>query len=658
MTCSDTKIVRIGETTTDDWNGVFELIDVATDLNSVVVNIQTPWGSTDDFISINKGILKTYISEGKTYSIYIEDIYYWEGLYYVAKIYTCYEGTPVDPTGSLMCTSYPNDAEIWIDGKDTNEVTPSQFILMALGNHNVVYKKVDYNDCLKIIEIKRDQLTYVHCDLIKTIQTGSLDCTTYPENAVIYLDDEDYGFTNKLITDLDVGIYDLRFELDDYETYETTIEIELDKTTYIERALVEICIQDIKIQDQNYNPVEGVNLTINDVVKTTDINGEASFDLRFYEEYTIFKSYGDYSGEDTITGCKLNPQILHIVTPVEPTCIDYITQEECEDSGCYWWTSDNTCQNAPDGTTEYFDIYVKPFSWYDGKYEDAIAKALTISSNMAGKINNYLESIIDVTGIEYKGIDILKDKNKNSIIIRIYLKDTSTTTLAIPLVLLPFLPEIVLILTALLAVALVGVIIGTSDSGFTKEEVAEEVIGAYYLEDVLGCLQNYLDINREDASEFLNCLDVAQENSEPTDNCYVTLLEDYGFDIESTEAKENILNFLICMKVTEESKGIIGEDIFDDQTWSDNADDNITNLDTLIDNLENDVITPKEALDGGNTTKNESDNETDDIAGNYADDDCVFDIAGECIVTKKAFDTAILVGAGIAALVAYSVIKK
>ena len=264
-----------------------------------------------------------------------------------------------------------------------------------------------------------------------------------------------------------------------------------------------------------------------------------------------------------------------------------------------------------------------------------------------------MESIIGVTDVEYNGSEIIKDQNKNVIIVRIYFKDNSIVGL-VPAAIVPYIPEIVLIITALFAVALIGIPIMTSEEEFTKSYVAEDVIGSYYSEDVTGCLQNFLNIDRDDAKDFLTCLDNAQVNNEPTIECY-SLLE---YDVESPDTKTDILNFLTCMKVTEETKGIIGSDIFDDPTWTDNADANIEDLNTIIDNLENDVITPKEALEDGNETKNKSEDETLAAAEEYADDDCVFDIAGKCILTKKGLDTAILIGAGIAGLYALSTVKN
>ena len=623
---------RVGETST--------IVGCIISLNSTStsyaqINITYPWG-TNEVLNVPLNNKQTITH---TTGEYVEITLTSQITNIIAYFTVCYEGEPVEPTGELLCTTFPNEAEVWINDENTGETTPAHFVLMKTGNYSVVFKKEEYNNCSLSVEILEDQVVYADCDLVKTIQTGSLDCITYPSEATIYLNETDYGLTNKIITDLDSGDYTLKFIKDGYLEYETTITIETDKTTYIERALVEICVQNIEIQDQNYMPVEGVNVTINDVSKITDINGMVSFNLSFYEEYTVYKSYGEYTGNDIIEGCKLDPQILHIVIPEKPKCIDYVTQQECEDNGCYWWTSNNTCQNAPDGTTDYFDIHIKPYSWYEGKYEEALNSALALTVNLTGKITNYISSI---TGYEYTGLEIKEDVNKNVIIIRIFLKDTAATALVAPLIIVG--------LAAVVGSILIGIgyVIGTSQGGFSKSDItqlAEDIVRNAEID----AYEHAYNIDKTTATQLMDCLKTIE-----TCDDSLTCFDNSGV----TPSIANQLEVLVAYKTTIDAVYTGVADTVEDPEFEVFAAAALANLEIVIQKLNSATITPEGAAC---ETTDIIDNTIDDLDEKQEEqelDDCVFDITGQCIVTTGALQAAILVGAGILGLIVYSATKK
>ena len=145
-------------------------------------------------------------------------------------------------------------------------------------------------------------------------------------------------------------------------------------------------------------------------------------------------------------------------------CIDYSNQDDCEANGCYWW-SDNTCQNAPEGTTEYFDVYIKPYPWYNGKYQDAVSNTLEKVTELTGSILNYMSGI---TNYEYIGLDILEDTNENVVIIRVYLRKINMSSLVPPLLI----GAILGIIAGILLLS-IGYIIGTDQGTYTPEEVID-----------------------------------------------------------------------------------------------------------------------------------------------------------------------------------------
>ena len=435
-----------------------------------------------------------------------------------------------EPTGTLVCHSSPSEAEIWINDANTGEYTSKTFIDMTLGRYKVEFKKAGYHNCADLYDIHNIQVTTASCILVKKTTTGQINCSSSPEGAKIYLNDVYSGLTNLNIKDLAPGNYIVRFELNDYEIYETTKTVEAGLTEYVSKVLV---------------PIE------------------------------------------------------------EPTCIDHLTQAECEENGCYWY-SNNTCQSAPEGTTEYFDIYIKPYSFYDGKYEEAVSKILTLTTNLTGAIANYMSS---VTGYEYKGIDILEDANKQVIVVRVYLSDTSVTTLVAPIVI----GAVAGIVTGI-ALLLVGYVTGTSESEYTGEEVIELID---------------------------NASDTAIEACK---NRYPNRLTDIN------EAKA----YADCVGGVDTTRVIASADVSDED-----PNETIENIDDEIENIGND-------LDDGTINPEDIDDIVDekitiptkDVVDDYKqiviDEDCAWEIAGTCIITKKALKTLTIAGIGIGGLMALS----
>lgn len=205
-------------------------------------------------------------------------------------------------------------------------------------------------------------------------------------------------------------------------------------------------------------------------------------------------------------------------------CIDYNNQIDCEDNGCYWW-SDDTCQDAPEGTTEYFDVYIKPYPWYNGKYEDAISDTLEKTTELIGGISNYMSGI---TNYEYIGLDILEDVGKNIVIIRVYLKETGVLSLVPPLLI-----GAILGIIAGILILSIGYIIGTSKSVYTPEEVIDTT-GEDCDKAIEVCKERYPNrhIDVEEAKLFVACVAAV-------DTVRIIIAGDIG-DEDITETIENI----------------------------------------------------------------------------------------------------------------------
>jgi len=68
---------------------------------------------------------------------------------------------PVSTKGGLYLTSNPAGAQIWIDGTNTNLVTPDTVTNVEEGVRNVTLKLQDYNDTTFAISVTTDQISIV-----------------------------------------------------------------------------------------------------------------------------------------------------------------------------------------------------------------------------------------------------------------------------------------------------------------------------------------------------------------------------------------------------------------------------------------------------------------------------------------------------------------
>lgn len=318
--------------------------------------------------------------------------------------------------------------------------------------------------------------------------------------------------------------------------------------------------------------------------------------------------------------------------PIE--CTKHKTQIECEDNNCYWWTSNNTCQNAPEGTTDYLDINIKPYSWYKGKYQEVIDNALALVAKLGGKLVNYMSSI---TGYEYNGVEIRKDPDENLVIVRVFLKETDEVNLVPPL--------IVAGLAVVVGAVLVGIgfIVGTSQGEFSAVEV-RQLVADIIRNAKIDAYEHAYDIDKAVATNLMECL----ETIESCDDALTC------FDSNSvTPSVENQMQALVAYETVIDATYTGAADIFDNEEYEELSATTLAQLELTIDKLNEATITPEGAACEASNTIDDSLTDLDDIDI----EDCVFDIFGECLVTKGAFKTALLIGAGALGLYAYSTTK-
>lgn len=676
MLCSDT-LIQVGETRTVE-DCTIKVKSIIFD--NVSMDITAPWGTMYE-----RGInLGNTITVERTSNEYIEITFLANMNNTAAKLNVCY--AKEIELGSIYCESNPSGAKVYykkeyIAAYEYMGTTTVWLENVPPGERYIKMTLDGYETHEDSYVVEAGGITSVDINLVPLVSTGTLSCNTTPSGASIYLNDVYQGLTNKTISNLEPGSYTVKYTKEGYEDYSVTTTISAGKTSYVTTILreepeptgtlichsspseAEIWINDVNtgeytsktftdmtlgrykvelkkagyyscadLYDIYAQTITTVSCTLVEKITTGQINCSSSpegasiylnnvysgltnlnikdlapgsyvvrFELDGYEAYETTK----------IVEAGLTEYVSKVLVEItKPQCIDYTTQAECEANDCYWWTSNNTCQSAPDGTTEYFDVYIKPYSWYDGKYEEVVSETLEKVMDLTGAVANYISS---VTGYEFKGIDILEDVNKNIITIRVYLKDTSETALVAPIII----AGIVGIITGIL-IYTIGYVTGTSNGGYTKEEVVEII---------------------DDASDM--AVEACKER-------YPNRLTD------EIDAKA----YADCVGGVDTTKVIADADIVDEDP-TEAVDIIDTEIDAIKDGINDGSIEPK---DIDNVVDENIRAPIDDIVDDYkdiaVDDNCVYDIAGECIVTTGALQAAILVGAGILGLIAYSATKK
>ena len=145
--------------------------------------------------------------------------------------------TPVTPTmGSLNITSTPMGAEVWIDGKDFNVTTSGATIITNIppGNHTLTLTLPGFQDKITTFAIIAGQTTYLNPTLVPLTTIGSLEISSEPSGARVYIDDIDtQRVTTATITNLIKGSHTYKLVLDGYTDSSGTFNIEIEKTTIV-----------------------------------------------------------------------------------------------------------------------------------------------------------------------------------------------------------------------------------------------------------------------------------------------------------------------------------------------------------------------------------------------------------------------------------------
>ncbi|GEM_PF-415339 len=140
--------------------------------------------------------------------------------------------------GSILITSTPAGAAVWLDGADTGLVTYCTLENVPAGDHVVTLKLDGYADASAPVTVVSGETATV--DLALTTLTGSLAVTSTPTNATILIDGADTGkVTDATLDGIAVGTHTVVLRKDGYRDASAEIEIAYNQTTALHLDLVE-----------------------------------------------------------------------------------------------------------------------------------------------------------------------------------------------------------------------------------------------------------------------------------------------------------------------------------------------------------------------------------------------------------------------------------
>jgi hypothetical protein len=143
-------------------------------------------------------------------------------------------------TGSLDIQSTPDGGDVYLDGEPAG-VTPVIIDDLSPGQYTVLIQKDGYEPFENAsVVVSAGNTTPVQAVLEMSPPSGtsgSLDITSIPAGAKVYLDDVYQGKTSLLITNLDPGAYMLRLEKEGYNAWYQGITIVAGETIFINAPL-------------------------------------------------------------------------------------------------------------------------------------------------------------------------------------------------------------------------------------------------------------------------------------------------------------------------------------------------------------------------------------------------------------------------------------
>ncbi|HOP67296.1 MAG TPA: PEGA domain-containing protein [Methanoregulaceae archaeon] len=158
--------------------------------------------------------------------------------------------SPVTQSGSVRVSSWPADANVYLDGSFRGQTDSSGNLVISnlpAGVYSVKVSKPAYQDAVYSVQVRQGQQSQVQASLSPIsptgtptptpAQQGSLSVTSNPSGAQVYIDNLFRGYTPSTYADLATGMHTLTLKLSGYEDYSTTFQISQGSTATVQASL-------------------------------------------------------------------------------------------------------------------------------------------------------------------------------------------------------------------------------------------------------------------------------------------------------------------------------------------------------------------------------------------------------------------------------------
>ena len=148
-----------------------------------------------------------------------------------------------EPMGSLEITSEPLGAEVYIDGRATGK-TPTTLAEIPAGTHTIELRREGFKDFVTTVKVSQEQISKVEGNLVmipepvKPEPMGSLQITSEPLGAAVFIDGRTTGKTPTTIKSIKAGTYTVKLTREGYKDLVTTVKVSEEQASKVEGNLV------------------------------------------------------------------------------------------------------------------------------------------------------------------------------------------------------------------------------------------------------------------------------------------------------------------------------------------------------------------------------------------------------------------------------------
>lgn len=183
----------------------------------------------------------------------------------------------------LSVLSVPSGALVNIDEMYVG-TTPIRKMKLNPGRYDIRISKVNYEKYITVVELAAGTEEEISYDLIR--KTGSLDITTIPSSAAIFLNGKMKGKSPLTLQEIPTGSYQIKAVMDGYLPFEKTVDLKYKKSGKVEMSLTSIA---------------SVRNEIQSISKKRNLWAGLAFASSVVGSYFKYSSYAHYQDYKTAT---------------------------------------------------------------------------------------------------------------------------------------------------------------------------------------------------------------------------------------------------------------------------------------------------------------------------------------------------------------------